>query len=163
MTLQDLAYVSDIVSGVAVIISLFYLAISVRANSRHLKENTQSLRATNEITSNDFNAAYNYFLLEHPKLLDVLIRGNQGERLEPEDYVSYSVLMNTICEAHQTYFVQHARGLAGDEIWNYFSREWDAIFQERGAVAWWTKSRSRYIPAYREYIDRNPWVAPVSV
>ncbi len=51
MSLEALVNFGEFVSGIAVVISLIYLAMQVRANSEHLKENTASIQGASEIAS----------------------------------------------------------------------------------------------------------------
>jgi hypothetical protein len=155
LTIQELGSLGEFVGAVAVVISLVYLALQVRQNSRYVRENTEFLRASNEISSNEGNVALRTWYVDHPGLFDVQRRGDAGERLEGEDAVLYALLLQSVFESHMTYFVQHERGLTGDEIWNYWVRYFDRECRQPGVRAWWRRSRDRFPEDFRAYIDEK--------
>jgi hypothetical protein len=69
MTLEDFGNTGDLIGAIGVVITLLYVAIQVRDNSRFIPENPASLKAANEITSNEFTGSMITAMLENPQLL----------------------------------------------------------------------------------------------
>jgi hypothetical protein len=46
MNLQDLANIGELLGGLAILVSLIYLVLSIRQNTRQLRENLKSLQRT---------------------------------------------------------------------------------------------------------------------
>ena len=155
MTLEDVGNIGELVGAIGVVITLLYVAIQVRDNSRFIRENTASVKATNEITSNEFTSAIFLAMLKDPELLDIQLRGHRGEQLEHMEHVRYSLILRMGFEGHQTYFVQQTRGLVGNEIWNHWSRDMDAFCRLPGVIHWWSRNGSKYDPEFQKYIDEK--------
>lgn len=155
MTLEDLGNIGEIVGAIGVVVSLIYVAIQVRDNSRFVRENTESVKAANEITSNEFTGASYMIMLENPELLDIHVRGDRGDPLEGSEKSRYNLLLRLAFEGHQTYFVQQQRGLVGSEIWEYWSGSMDTFCQNPGVANWWRKNQNRFVPSYQEYINQK--------
>lgn len=155
MTLEDIGNIGEFIGAIGVVISLVYVAVQVRDNSRFIRENTASVKAANEITSNEFTGSTFISMLENPELLDIQVRGNRGEQLEEMERYRYNLLLRMAFEGHQTYFVQQSRGLVGAEIWNYWSRSMDGFCKNPGIARWWSHNCSKFDSSYQEYINRK--------
>ncbi len=153
MTLDDLGNIGELIGAIGVVVSLIYVAIQVRDNSRFVRENTESVKAANEITSNEFTGASYIAMLENPELLDIHVRGDRGELLNESEKPRYNLLLRMAFEGHQTYFIQQKRGLVGSEIWDYWSRSMDTLCQNPGVASWWSKNGKRFDPGFQAYID----------
>ncbi len=153
MSLEALANFGEFVSGIAVVISLIYLAMQVRANSEHLKENTASIQGASEIASNDFAKDIYLSRIQNPQAIEVQLKGDKGDTLSSVEAIQYHMIQATAFDGHQTFFVQHQRGLTGDEIWNYWVRYFEQYVQVPGVRAWWEDSKGIYDPGFRRYID----------
>lgn len=92
-------------------------------------------------------------MLENPVLLDIHIRGNRGEKLEGMESSQYHLMLRMAFEGHQTYFVQQAQGLVGEEIWSYWSRSMDVFWKNPGVENWWARSSSKFYSSFQTYIN----------
>lgn len=155
MTLEDIGNIGELIGAIGVVITLLYVAIQVRDNSKFVRENTASLKATNEITSNEFTSTSYISMLENPALLDIHIRGNRGDKLENLEYSQYHLMLRMAFEGHQTYFVQQSQGLVGKEIWSYWSRSMDAFCKSPGVVSWWARTGPNFDPSFQTYINKK--------
>jgi len=72
MTLQDLGAIGELVGGLAVVLSLVYVAFQVRQNSRQIEQNSRHLEASMYFASGDAFARWWSLLVQRP-----------GEQLPP--------------------------------------------------------------------------------
>jgi hypothetical protein len=155
MTLEDVGNIGELIGAIGVVITLLYVAIQVRDNSRFVRENTASLKATNDITSNDFTSNSYISMLEDPALLDIHFRGNRGERLEAMEQRRYNLMLRMSFEGHQTYFIQQSRNLVSDEIWSYWSGSMDEFCTNPGVKTWWSRNGKRFQSSFQAYISKK--------
>lgn len=121
LELQSIASLAEIVSGVAVVVSLVYLALQVR-------QNTHSLRTENYARALDRVAAIQAQLSKGGESSRVFTRGViDASKLTPEERIQFTWRLYEIFGAFE--FMYHAvqtRALP-DEVWERWS----------SAVAWW--------------------------
>jgi|GEM_PF-4426982 len=126
------------------------------SGSRQLEivlENTKALLSTTEITSNDGNRELNLAYVQNPELVGLIVRGMDAEELNESDAPRFAQWIRMIFEAHMTYFVQHDRGLTGDEVWDYWSRVFDRYCRRPGVIQRWQRIRGDFDSKFRDYID----------
>ncbi len=155
MTLEDLGNIGEFAASIGVLISLVYLALQIRANSRMVQENTSYLKSTHDTGSNDHVTATRQILFDHPELIEIQRKGNKGSDLTRDESTKYDLLTRAMFEGHFTYFVQYSRGLTGDEVWAYWSNMFDHYCEAPGVIKWWSKAKHDFDPAFREYVDEK--------
>lgn len=150
---QILGNVGDFVGAIAVVVSLIYLALQVRDNSRLIRENTKAQQMAAEISSNDGNRDLYLAMIKDPELLGLLVKGMRGDRLTEVDGQRFAVWVRMIFESHMTYFAQTERGLSGRLVWEYWSRYFDRFCSLPGVVPIWQHIRGDFDEPFRGYID----------
>jgi len=91
--------------------------------------------------------------IESREVMEIAIKGHAGDELNVAERSRYSLLLRSIFEAHQTYFIQDSRGTYGPETWAYYARSFEAICAFPGPVRWWTSNRKRFDAAFQTYVD----------
>lgn len=153
MTLEDWANIGEIVGAIGVVASLVYLAVQVRHNSEHIKENTASLQGVSEAASEDGSRDVLITSITNPELIMIQRKGDSGEALNEIESAQYTMMLRVTFNSHQTYFIQHARGLTGDEIWEYWVRMFRKLTKAPGVRRWWSKAGKDYDQNFQTYID----------
>ncbi len=104
MTLSDLANIGSFISGIAVLISLVYLALQIRQASKH------TLAAMHEARAAAINT-YLQPLANDPVLLDVVLRGNAGDpSLDRLESWRYCYVLLAFISGYEEQFYQHRNG-----------------------------------------------------
>ena len=155
MTLEEIGSIGEFVSGIGVVISLIYLAFQVRDNSKFVKENSEFLRATHDVSSNDGVALIRKNYFDHPELIDIEARGHRCETLDFSEAAKYNFLISQTFENHFTYFLQYKRGLTSDAVWNYWSRFFDDYCKYEGVKRWWSRAKHNFPDNFQEYINEK--------
>ena len=155
MTISEIGSIGEFVSAIGVVISLVYLAFQVRDNSKFVKENSEFLRATHDVSSNDGVAQIRKNYFDHPELLEIERRGNKCEDLSFSEAAQYDMLVSGSFETHFTYYLQHQRGLTSDAVWIYWSSFFDDYCKNEGVKRWWRESENRFPDGFREYINEK--------
>lgn len=130
MGLTEVALIASIISGVAVTISLVYLALQINQNTRHTRAQIQQARVTRLIdqmigfSDADKCAAY--------------IRGN-GRDPTPEAIQDRQFYMQCIAQFGVILdgYTQHQEGLLNDEQFHAISATYRMWFREPGLQRHW--------------------------
>jgi len=150
---QVLGNIGELVAAVAVVVSLVYVAVQVRDNSRLISENTKAQQMAAEVSSNDGNRALNLELIKNPELLNFVQRGMGDLEMDEMDAQRFALWLRMVMESHMTYFVQNKRGLSGSEVWEYWSHFFDRFCTRPGVVHVWQRMRNDFDESFRSYID----------
>jgi hypothetical protein len=113
VTLDQIASFAEIIGGLAVLVTLVYLAVGLR-------ENTKILRA-DATTATYLNwSAFNEFLSQHP---DRLLFGRAFDQqevwgnFEPIEQLTLSCLGRAMIQKFSSVFYQHEAGILDAEVW----------------------------------------------
>jgi hypothetical protein len=120
--LTALANLGEFISGVAVVVSLIYLALQVR-------QNTDSLRTENHARALDRLATQQSRMSTDRDLADVFGRGTLDPRsLTREERIQFSWAFYEMFGSFEFMFQQAERGALPEAVW----KRWAAT------VSWWT-------------------------
>jgi hypothetical protein len=109
VTLSDLASIGSLVSGVAVLVSLIYLAQQTRQNTRHTRALMQQGRA---LQAQEFMSSY----ATDATLTDLFVRGGDGDlTMDRNQIVRYFMTTLGLFYNFEDLFYQHRDGLIDDE------------------------------------------------
>jgi hypothetical protein len=132
MSLSDLANIGSFISGVAVLISLIYLALQIRQASHHTQAAMHGARS----------AAINTYIQQianDPVLLDVVLRGNAGDpSMDRLESWRYCYVWLAVMSGYEDQFYQHKNGMVDDARHKSFVNTITWRFQEPGFRAAWS-------------------------
>lgn len=125
--------IAELVGALGVIVSLIYLAKQIKGNSDTIDQNTRAVLSSTETSSNDQVIEIMKTQIQDPQFAEVAHKGHADlASLDRIERARYSLLLLSMFETHQTYFIQRARDSAGPEIWEYYSRSFDGYANCRG-------------------------------
>ena len=145
MSLSELASLGSFVSGVAVLISLIYLALQVRQAER----NQQSLMQQGQAT----RVCEMLLRRADPELARVYCKGRAGEDLTDVELAQFSDLFRAQMISRQDTFLQHERGLTPEPAFHTLRLTTQDAMRAPGARAMWLNLREMYPPSFRAFID----------
>ncbi len=144
MTLEDLANLGELVGGLAVIVSLLYLAAQIRQGSRV---------ASSAATAAILGSSVNMNMLTVGDISPVLTKSRRGETLDPEEeYRYFTFQMALLSQAWQVWH-QHAAGLTDEGVFVAYERRMQDILPWPLARAVWQENRFRFAEDFQEWID----------
>jgi hypothetical protein len=155
MTLTDLASLGSFVSGVAVLISLVYLALQVRHAEKYQRAQISHSRATRGI---DLQTTFSA-----PGLAEIVMRARKGvpDLAEMELYV-FSAYQTALFSHWEDSFYQHAEGLMGDRAFKTATNLMSASLTNVATRVAWRRSNSAFHADFRRFIDGLQSQAPVT-
>jgi hypothetical protein len=154
MSLADLASLGNFVSGVAVLISLVYLALQVRQAQVNQRTLIQQGRAARTV-----DAA---FRLAEEQNARILLKGNAGEEdMSVAEYLRYAQLFRAVTLGVEDTFFQHEHGTLTGAAFESTVLATRSVLALPGFRAQWRASRHQYEPSFTRFIDRLLAETPV--
>jgi hypothetical protein len=145
MSLSDLASLGSFVSGVAVLISLIYLALQVRQAERNQRAQTQQEQSGRVV---DF-----LMRLATPEMAPVYFKGLQGGDLTVEEFFRFRQMVRALISSYGVDFYQHRERLLSDATFKNAHDLVKAGFVYPGRQAMWRVDRERYESTFRAHVD----------
>ena len=147
MTIEQLANLGEVVAAIATLVTLVYLAVQIRQNTRAVRAAshhsvTDSFNHINAIVGTDPSAARIYRL------------GLEGlGNLNEDEQFSFAFLMLGYLRVFETLFYQRDIGTAEEQLYlsEHNSLRW--AFSYQGARDWWSSNEISFSPDFRAHID----------
>ncbi|MEH6639794.1 MAG: hypothetical protein V7717_11000 [Porticoccaceae bacterium] len=124
MTLEDFARIGEALGGLAVLISLIYVIVELRRNTRSI----QTAAAWNADIS---LAELNEGLSHSPQLSELTMRAldpeTKPEDLTPAEFAQFMLVSRSVLQKYQAQWWLWNRGSLSDEMWQ-LRRRWAKAF-----------------------------------
>jgi hypothetical protein len=146
MSFSDLAALGSFVSGVAVLVSLVYLALQVRHAEKYQRAQISHSRATRGI---DLQTTYSA-----PGLAEIVIRARKGtpDLGEMELYV-FSAYQTALFSHWEDSFYQHAEGLMSDRAFRTATNLMSASLTNVATRVVWRRANAAFHADFRRFVD----------
>jgi len=148
VSLQDWGAVGELVGGVAVIVTLIYLALQIRQYALGMNSATfhSSMQGFNQI---------NTLLVNQPALAAMYDRGMQDPAsLTEEEGIQFIWLMRCYVNIFENLFQQFVRGACPEAYWIRYAREVKQTLDSPGGRKF-RESNTTYVDLYA-YVDAMP-------
>ena len=147
MTLSDLSSIVSVISGLAVLGSLVYLAQQTRQNAKHTRALIQQGRSI-QITDSCLRYA------EDASLTDIRSRGDQGDKtLDRLQIARYRWATVSAIYNFEDQFHQHQDRLIGEDKFAGWLNLLEARFQSPGFRWMWNQNRNNHGPDFQNFMD----------
>jgi hypothetical protein len=147
MSLSDLASLGSFVSGVAVLISLVYLALQIRQAEKNQQANVRQQRASRTV-------AINMGVATEPSLVEAVDKAITGasDLTRPQllQFFFYSLAM---FNSYEDNFLQHRDGLISDRDFAPIVKGARRVFARPGYRLSWKVQRANYSQEFAEFMD----------
>ena len=145
---QLLGNYGEFIGAIGVVVTLGYLAIQIRQNTRSNRVSAE-LECLKLLTDwvGRISASK-----DAQRLWDIVADGS--EPLSPEDSRQYIWLKGEFGWITQTAFIQYRRGFLSKEAWAEFERMQVGMLQDDLTKEWWQNRETPYSEEFVAYIDR---------
>lgn len=155
LSLETLAALGEFVGGLAVILSLIYLA-------RQVHQNTSSVRTENYARALERLAAIQSRLSSDATLAGVFARGGMDtSRLTEVERVQFTWAFYEIFGAFEFMFHQVESGALSQDVWGRWSATLAWWISLPGVRSWWEHKPAPFTSSFEAlvnaYIANNPW------
>jgi hypothetical protein len=150
MTLQDLGSIGELIAAIATVVTLGYLAVQMRQNTRALRS------ATFQEISRDMNGT-SEVISTHADLSEIMIKGQAGlAGLTPAERTRYSFLLLMTLRRLESVFMQRELGSLDRELTAGFERSVISAISSVGGREWWQQTgRFAFSDAFVGFVDHE--------
>lgn len=155
MTIQELGAIGELVGGGAVIVTLLYLAVQIRQNTKAIQ--SSSFHGV----TNSFNEINN--LLAHDESLARIFRIGMEDldNLTDDEKVRFGFIYMSPFRVFETIYFQRESGTVDPRLWEAEKRSIQFLLRGAGSRAWWRSNPLSFTSEFRQYIEEE--VLPGSV
>jgi hypothetical protein len=134
MSLNDLANLSEGIGGIAIVVTLIYLAIQIR-------QNTRMMRAAAHHSVNELGVHINLALGTDPEASRILQLGaaNYAE-LDPHQRLMFHLMMRANFSGAEDFYIQAREGLLDADMWDSRKLSMTRYLQQPGVQIWWERN-----------------------
>jgi hypothetical protein len=148
MSWEAISAVGEIVGAAAVVISLVYLAVQVR-------QNTRSARAASFHAVTDSFNQLNSLLAHDESLARIFQVGLQGlGQLDPVQRTRFEFFVLAASRIFETLFYQSRQGIGEKALWKAEEATMRSLLSNPGIREWWKSNPFRFTPEFRAYVER---------
>lgn len=139
--------IGEIIGAAAVVLSLAYLAVQVR-------QNTRSVRAASFHGITDSFNHLNGLLASDASLAQVFRRGLQDlSSLDPDERIRFDFLVLGAFRIFETLFYQSRQGTGEQVLWRAEEGTMRALLSNPGLRDWWNSNPLSFTPQFRTLVD----------
>jgi len=148
MSWNEVAVFAEAAASFAVVVSLVYLAIQVRLQS---KQNQMSV--INSLTQ-QWVETTRVFAIDQD-LYSIWKTGlTDFEGLSPDERGRFSSMMVGLTQIFEGLHLHHRMGRVDPELWQGFDCRLRDVFATPGAQTWWKLRRHWHTQRFQDYVDR---------
>ena len=145
--LEALGNAGDFIGGLAVIVTLIYLAAQIR-------QNTRATQAASHHAITDSMSQGNLSITRDPEVARIWLAGNADRgALSEEDRARYDMLLLSYFHVFHTLHYQAKVGAGDRELLLAEERGLAHLFTLPGIRDWWAESPYAFSPEFRSYIE----------
>jgi len=154
MTLADWAAIAEIVSAIAVVVTLVYLAVQIRHSKESLDANTKAIRgqAISEITRNVHDQMHMF--IQGQDSIGAFQKFVSDEKLGARDAFVIDSILSAVFVARQNEFLQWRQGLLDDDVFESLHHVIHTCLGHPNGQHWWNnEGRRMFAPSFVKFVD----------
>ena len=150
MTLQDLGNIGDFVGGIAVIVTLAYLAVQIRRNTRATRAATLQQWVA-------MTATVNIALSQSGEFARIWRAGCEDpKQLEPQERSQFNTYCLQVFNAFESLFFQAQQGAVEQAFFESKVHTMRTTMAPPGVRSWWDRIGSQnFDDRFRQFVDRE--------
>lgn len=145
MTLEQLAYLAEVVGVVVIVITLILLVVQVR-------QGNATLRSAAAQGIQEQIATHYGLLISDPELTEVFIRGTrQPDQLTNVEMCRYMAWLTVAIQSFQSMYYQRLRGAYEPGMFDGFMRLFAGLSTTPGFQAFWSERKEVFSIGFQKY------------
>ena len=148
MNLESLGNIGEFIGGLAVIVSLLYLAIQIR-------QNTKTIRASNYESVLNGLREFHALIAQDGELADIFMRGSADlASLKPQERVRFNMVQYNVFTNFSVAIHLHEQGMIESRLLRVFEDGLISMLDQPGVLAWWMSDDAKQLENW-DYIERR--------
>ena len=147
MTWATAGVIAEVVGAIAVVVSLWYLAVQ-------MKQNTELERAELEVQLGVTWADLHDNMIQNPSLARAYdLAENNWREMNVEDVRAYLWFVAKSFHILEGMFRQYRRGLLAKEVWEPYDRYIFGVLQIEAVMGWWQSDGSLTSMEFKDHVE----------
>jgi hypothetical protein len=157
MNWDAISAISEAVGALGVILTIAYLAVQIRQNTRTMDQHTAAVTSASEIAGADEAMEVYMQVANNHELADILYRGNRRlDALSPQELIRFSAYWQSCFISHQNAFFHNKQGFTSNQLWHTYSRNISQYMLLPGVYAWWQRVLYIFDEEFVAYMKKKP-------
>ena len=149
MNIEAMANYADVVGGIAVLVSLIYVGLQIRSNTR------SSLSQTN-MMAHESMANISLEIAKDAQLGSLVRRGLlRVSELDADEKFQFLTLLLSLYRRYENVFYQNRKGLLEDELWEGYSHSMISYLNTDGGKEFWTHRKESFSATFRAFLETS--------
>ena len=133
MSLEDLGNIGEFVGAIAVVVSLIYLALQIRQNTRQITENTIAIGNASYHQALEQGWVNNIEIARDPEIARIMAAGHRDtESLNENERVRFFALLENAAFALENTMRLREHGLVDADVWENLLDNSERYYQQPG-------------------------------
>jgi len=147
MTLETLYFIAQIISAAAIVGSLIFVGLQLRATRRQ-----QLLALSDERQAN--LSRLNEIVIGDPEVREILLKGRSSlADLSPSEFLAFTCFQREVVGMLLRFRAHRHYAIVEDEHWQSITTVMRQWFEEPGNREWWEATREDFAEPSRAFID----------
>ncbi len=149
MSLKKWAYLAEIGSAIAVVLSLLYVAYE-------LNQNTNAVRASNWQAVLDYAGAVDVVILQNPDVANIMIKASSTyDGLTEEEKRRFDMAATNTFQYWEVAYLYHQNGLLDTNVWERTDRANSNYLDnpDEGHRGFWEENRHWFDSGFAAHVD----------
>jgi len=147
LTLSDFAQLTEILAGVAVVVSLIYVGLQVQ-------QNTLAIKIAAEQQSHDAYRQAQIAIMEEPMMAIALEKAFSNQDLNPVEALQAETYVHFVFSNWELAYLNHKRELLDNEVWHAWERYYIWLMRsDLFSKAWIENPVDGYTRSFTDYIN----------
>ncbi len=155
MSIMELGAIGELVGGIAVLVTLIFIAVQIRQNTHQLRENARTLRTNALDETQRISNELRRHVIDERSVAEIWVRG-QGDpaALDEIDRTRFDFLAEELMYHYQSTF-RRARSAGDPEHWDSFGPGTvPVVLSQPGLNDWWSRRRGLFFEDFVVEVDR---------
>ena len=151
MSFADLASLGSFVSGVGVLVSLIYLSLQIRQNTRAVRSQIHQRIA-------DSLLSLGAILADHSREFTAALKADEKTFVDMPDDEKFAFLacIFAFFKHFENMYLQYQEGLIARENWDAWTSQMFMYWRMPAVQNWWKSRRLTFSPEFRRFIEESP-------
>jgi hypothetical protein len=149
MSLEEASQIGELIASIGVLISLVYLAVQVKQNTKALQMDTARSAAAELADANNFTA-------ENEGYAEIFFRGVQDiESLEGVERMRFYAGMHKFFRSHENTHYQYINGALSAARFQSISSQFASVISTPGLQAYWADRKNWYSAEFQDWVEQT--------
>ncbi|MDA0272499.1 MAG: hypothetical protein O3C68_04510 [Proteobacteria bacterium] len=153
MSLEDLGNIGDFLGGIGVALTVIYLALQIRQNTKSVESNTLAAKAQMRFQiATDAVQSIRSVRMDD-SLLDAFVKVADGKELDSKDLLLIDLYAREIFRSAEGNFFQHRNGSIDEEEFEGMLMFYKDSFQSPSMKSFWHDNKHQFPSAFITEVD----------